>query len=438
MKTFVALPVLLAGSVMLAGCFDGDNDAAEVNASVRILHASPDAPAVDIAVDGDVILTGVAFQQGTGYLSLAAGQREVSILVGGTEILSEVFALDAGSSYSIIAQGPAASLALKPLDETARRSNGTIDVTVVHASPAAGEVDVSVTAPSDTLPTTPTLDNVPFGADATLESVVGGDYRVRVTPGAGGDVVYDSGTLPVAADVTAVAVNSTKGASPVSLLVWADSDTPVTPVLDDSAEVRIVRAVDAVTVDVYAGGALLLEDFVYQTDTGYVKVKSGALDVAVAPADQGIGNAVASLSGTLDLERGESYTVIAAGDVNKLPETRLIVLVDEREFNSDTEGKVRLVHASSASAADPVDIYVVASGAAVSGDPAFADVVFGQDTGYVSLPAATYDAVIAADGTTAPAVPNTAGLAIGAGDIFTGIAIGDASGLDAIVLDDRR
>lgn len=438
MKTFVALPVLLAGSVMLAGCFDGDNDAAEVNASVRILHASPDAPAVDIAVDGDVILTGVAFQQGTGYLSLAAGQREVSILVGGTEILSEVFALDAGSSYSIIAQGPAASLALKPLDETARRSNGTIDVTVVHASPAAGEVDVSVTAPSDTLPTTPTLDNVPFGADATLESVVSGDYRVRVTPGAGGDVVYDSGTLPVAADVTAVAVNSTKGASPVSLLVWADSDTPVTPVLDDSAEVRIVHAVDAVTVDVYAGGALLLEDFAYQSDTGYVKVKSGALDVAVAQADQGIGNAVASLSGTLDLERGESYTVIAAGDVNNLPETRLIVLVDEREFNSDTEGKVRLVHASSASAADPVDIYVVASGAAVSGDPAFADVVFGQDTGYVSLPAATYDAVIAVDGTTAPAVPNTAGLAIGAGDIFTGIAIGDGGGLDAIVLDDRR
>src|SRR5690606_14613553 len=380
----------------------------------------------------------VEFQQGTGYLSLPAGQREVSILVGGTEILSEVFALDVGGSYSIIAQGAAASLELKPLDDTARRANDTVDVTVVHASPAAGEVDVSVTAPAADLPATPTLDNVPGRADATLDNVASGDYRVRVTPGAGGDVVYDSGSVSVGVDVTAVAVNSTKGASPVSLLVWADSDTPVTPVLDDSAEVRIVHAVDTVTVDVYAGGALLLEDFAYKATTDYVKVVSGSLDVAVAPADQGIGNAVPTLSGTLDLERGESYTVVAAGALNKLAETRLIVLEDERKFNSDTKGKVRLVHASSAAAADPVDIYVVAAGATVSGEPAFADVAFGQNTGYVSLPAATYDAVIAVDGTTAPAVPNTSGLAVGAGDLFTGIAIGDTNGLDAIVLDDRR
>jgi hypothetical protein len=111
---------------------------------------------------------------------------------------------------------------------------------------------------------------------------------------------------------TFVAVNSTKGASPVSLLAWSDAENPVATVLDNSAEVRVVHAVDSVDVDVFAGGELLEGAFNYKESIGYLKVVAGSLDVAVAPAGQGVGNAIPSLSGTLDLQWGESYTVIAA------------------------------------------------------------------------------------------------------------------------------
>ncbi|WP_100639966.1 DUF4397 domain-containing protein [Marinobacter salexigens] len=441
MKTKYALTMVLAGSLMLVGCSDDDDDsvAQEPMSKVRVLHASPDAPAVDVAIDGNVVLTGVKFQQGTGYLYVPAGTREISVQVGGADVLIESFALDEGRFYSIIAQDSVASLDLEALDDTERRANGTIDVTVVHASPDAGSVDVNVTAPGAALPAMPTLPNVPFGANATLDPVPAADYQVRIAGAGGSDIVYDSGALAIASDVTVVAVNSVKGVSPVSLLVWAESDPVVTAVLSNSAEVRIVHAVEDVTVDVFVDGEEAKGDFLYGTNTPYLVLPAGDRDVAVAPANGGIGGALATLGGTLTLERGESYTVIAAGDVNQLSKTRLIVLADRRAPSDAAQADVRLVHAAAAPEAQPVDIFVLPAGGPVMGEPTFPDVLLGKDTGYVTVPAATYDVTIAADGTTMAAVPGTQGLDLPAGSVTTAIAIGASVGsLEALLLEDRR
>ena len=427
-------------STLLAAC-GGDSDSKDYS-YVRVLHASPDAPNVDVLVDGKAVLTDVAYQQGSGYLKVRAGARDVQLRVSGTEdiALSASFTLEDDGFYSVIAQNQVASLEFEVLDDTVKKNNGSTDVTVVHASPTAGNVDVYVTADGVDLPGMATLPNVPFGVNAALDNVESANYQVRITVAGSTDVVYNSATLPVSADVTAVAVNSTKGVSPVSLLIWADSQTPVTPVLDATAEVRIVHAVDAVDVDVFAGDKELLGDFSYKGVADYVVVGSGDLDVAIAPANGGINAKVDTLSGTLTLERGESYTVIAAGDVNDLPGTQLIVLNDQRVVSAAGKADVRLVHAAAASAADPVDIYVAATGADISNnEPTFADVIIGQDTGYTALEGTTaYQVVIAADNTTAPAITGLDNVTFGADSVTTAIAIGNASGLDKIILDDER
>lgn len=426
--------MLLSGFLVACGGSDNDND----TAYVRVLHASPDAPNVDVLVDGSEVLKNVAFQQGSGYLEVDAGSLGVSLRINGTETiaLQESFNLEADGYYSVIAQNEVASLEFEVLDDTSKRNNGSTDVTVVHASPIAGDVDIYVTADGDDLPSTATLSNVAFDANSALGDVATADYQVRIT-GAGSDkVVFNSGTLPVSSDVTAVAVNSTKGASPVSLLIWTDS---VTAVLDATAEVRIVHAVDAVSVDVFAGGSELLGDFDYKDTTGYVTVAAGDLAVAIAPANGGIDAALATLSGTLTLERGVSYTVIAAGSVSELAETQLIVLTDNRKSTGGAD--VRLVHAAAASAADPVDIFVVAAGTDISASmPTFAGVVIGQDTGYTALDGTVaYDVVIAAEGTTAAAVPGTANLTLADDTVTTAIAIGNSvQNLEAIILSDKR
>ena len=434
------LLALTTTTTLLAACgSDSDDD----YAYVRVLHASPDAPAVDVLVDGKAVLTNVQFQQGSGYLRVDEGARTLALRVSGTTgdpVLSGEFNLGKDNYYSVIAQNKVANLELEVLDDTQRRNNGSNDVTVVHASPDAPTVDIYVTAANAEALGNAAVAGVSFGDNsATLSPVASGDYRVRITPESTTDVVYDSGTLTVNADVTAVAVNSTKGLSPVSLLIWNESNTPVIPVLDNSAEVRIVHAVDAVDVDVFAGGAELLSDFAFKATTDYVKVAAGDLDVAIAPANAGIEGALDNLSGTLELARGESYTVIAAGDLPNVTQAELIVLTDKRESSLTNSGEVRLVHASSASAADPVDIYVYAQGGTQPAQPNFNDVELGENTNYVALPNGTYTVVIAADGTTTSALStDTPAIPVTGGSLQTAIAVGNGSGLSAILLDDQR
>ena len=64
--------------------------------------------------------------------------------------------------------------------------------------------------------------------------------------------------------------------------------------------------------------------------------------------------------------------------------------------------------------------------------------VLGQDTGYTALPAGTYTVDIAANGTTTAAIPGTDAIVVGAGSINTAFAVGNGSGLSAILLNDQR
>src|SRR3990167_7080799 len=215
MNKKILLTSILATSVLLAGCSDDDDDSPAAQYSyVRVLHASADAPNVDVLVDGQVALADVAYQQGSGYLRLSAGNHEVALRVSdsSTIALSANVTLAADAYYSVIAQNDVADLELQVLDDTTRVNNGSTDVTVVHAATEAGNVDVYVTAANAELPDDATLGNVPFDANATLPNIASGSYQVRLTGAGSSDVVYDSGTLGIAGDLYAVAVNSTRGA----------------------------------------------------------------------------------------------------------------------------------------------------------------------------------------------------------------------------------
>jgi Domain of unknown function (DUF4397) len=64
----IVLPVLVA-------CGDSDNngfnfDGAQEKAELRVTHASADAPAVNVYVDGNAALEGVEFKQSSGLLEL--------------------------------------------------------------------------------------------------------------------------------------------------------------------------------------------------------------------------------------------------------------------------------------------------------------------------------------------------------------------------------
>jgi hypothetical protein len=92
-------PVLLDDSVALE----------EGMAQVRIVHFSPDAPAVDVAPDGaDALLTDLAFPMDTGYVALPEGEYDLEVRVAGTEdvaIQLDPIALAGDTAYTVFAIG---------------------------------------------------------------------------------------------------------------------------------------------------------------------------------------------------------------------------------------------------------------------------------------------------------------------------------------------
>ena len=101
-----------------------------------------------------------------------------------------------------------------------------------------------------------------------------------------------------------------------------------------------------------------------------------------------------------------------------------------------TEAQVRIVHGSTL--AGPVDIYVTETNDISDATPAFANVPFKADTGYVSLAAGDYVVTVTPAGSKTAAIGPVA-LSLEANKIYTAIAR-DGEGLTAdvglILMDD--
>lgn len=182
------LAVLFAISAGLVGL---TSTFAQSNARVRVVHASPDAPAVDVYVNGSKTLSNVSFFTASNYLSVPAGSYRFQVTAAGTPADKAVIdasgvSLAAGKDYTIVAANTLN--AIEPLvleDNNAAPAAGKAHVRFVHASPNAPAVDVKVAGG-------PTLfSNIAFKSTGTYTPVDAGTYNLQVTPAGKSDVVLD-------------------------------------------------------------------------------------------------------------------------------------------------------------------------------------------------------------------------------------------------------
>ena len=224
------LSLLLAASVLTAACGDDDdNTGPEVgDARVRVVHASPDAPNVDVLVDDAVALSNVPYLGVSDYLDVPSGDRNLKVNAAGTAttVIDEDADLAEDGDYTVIASGLAA--AIEPIvleDDNTAPSAGNVRVRAIHGAPSAPAVDIYVTAPgADLTAETPVLTNVEFGQVADYLEAPAGSYQVRVTPAGSKTVVIDSGTLTLVSGQvrTAIAVDAAGGGGPFDLLLLED------------------------------------------------------------------------------------------------------------------------------------------------------------------------------------------------------------------------
>jgi len=213
----------------LGACSDStDLDDEDDQARIRVVHASPDAPNVDVLIDGAQVVTNAAFTESSSYLDVDAGSRVLRVEAVGTNTAAITTTLNAvgATDYTVIAANRLASI--EPLvltDDNTAPTAGNIKLRVVHGAPGAPNVDVYITAPTADLATaTANFSNVAFRGFSPYVSVPAGAYRVRVTTAGTRTVVIDSGTLTLTTGQirTAIARDITGGGAPFGLILLSD------------------------------------------------------------------------------------------------------------------------------------------------------------------------------------------------------------------------
>jgi hypothetical protein len=229
MLNLTKMGLAVVASALLLGCSD-DTTAPVADAQLRVVHGSPDAPAVDIYVDGAKVLSNVGYSDASGYLAVPAGNRNIQVkAAGGSAVVIDANAtLVPNASYTVIATNLLASI--EPLsleDNLSAPAAGNVKVRLVHGAPNVGSVDIYVTAPgADINAATPALTAVPFKAASAYLEVPAGSYQVRITATGSKTVALDTGTLSLTAGQirTAIAIEAPGGGTPLSALLLADKN----------------------------------------------------------------------------------------------------------------------------------------------------------------------------------------------------------------------
>jgi len=179
LRSSLAVVLLLGASV---SAFARGSDS-----RVRVVHASPDAPAVDVLVDGGLGFAEVPFGEVTDYASLPAGTYNVQVVPAGASfpvVIEADLSLFYNTDYTVVAVNFLSEI--EPLvlaDRNTPTAPTKSSVRFVHASPDAPAVDIRVANGGPYL-----FTNVPFKGVGEYITVPSGTYSLEVVV-AGPDVV---------------------------------------------------------------------------------------------------------------------------------------------------------------------------------------------------------------------------------------------------------
>jgi hypothetical protein len=448
--------MLVASSLLLVACDDDDDHDRPTppvtDSQLRVTHASPDAPAVNVYVNGNLTLSDVDYKESSGIIALNAGDYEVEvrgILPGGAEttvIGPTTITLTQDQRLDVVAVNPVATITVDTVTTDISEAVTDVQVSVLHAAPAVADVDIYVTAPGDAIADATPID-ANYGDDAgPLTLAANTDYRIRITPDGSSTVVYDSGetplNFPAGTDLLLAAVENTTniGSNPVNLIALSADGAAELYDAATGSQVRVVHAsYDAGPVDVFVGGGEVLTnvDFTGSSNYGDVEAPAGEYSFVVAAAAD---NTIKPIDISVTIDQGISYTAYAIGSLADDTIAPLLLADDRRSIA--TQASIRVVHASYNVAEEiPVDVYLTDSDVITDATAAITNLAYGEYTDQIAVSEGTYTITVTAhDDKSVVVYQNSATLE--AGTNYTVIArdlIEDENtdqAVEAIILDD--
>jgi hypothetical protein len=385
----------------------------ETPATVRVVHASPGAPELDVLIDGERVAEILNYGTATEYLSVPSGDHQVQIVPTGqgadAAVIDEEMGFDSGDAYIVAVVGPLndieASVNEVNLDAT---DSGKARVRVINASPDVGGVDVAV-AGGDNL-----FEGVDFKDATDYEDQDAGTYDLELhaddtvvlsAPG----VVFEAGSVY---DVVVIGQLSDQS---LELLPLVTEVSPSCAALlgvgtDEDACIRVVHASPgAPDVDVYVSDTPVVEGLTFGLATEFVALPAGdgrAIDVTAAGGTQD----EPILDAETDFDAGQAYQIIIVGDGDDLD--TIISEVDLTPLPEE-QARLRVIHASPD--AEEVDVTVE------GGETLFDDVDYKDVTDYLVVNADAYDLRVMKDDQVALSADDTT---IEAGYAYDAVLIG--------------
>jgi hypothetical protein len=391
------------------------------NSRVRVAHLSPDAPNVDVYVNGNKTLSNVPFKAVSDYLSVPAGEYRFEVRAAGSAansaaVIDAKATLESGKDYTVAATNLLASI--KPLvltDDNAAPAAGKAKVKVVHASPDAPAVDVAVKGG-------PVLvSNLAFGNASQTLTVDAATYDLEVRAAGTSTVALALNGTKLDAGKVYTVFAADRLAKITAVATAVDGVQVTTPPPAPNSRVRVAHlSPDAPNVDVYVNSTKTLSNVPFKAVSDYLSVPAGEYRFEVRPA-----GAAASSPAVIDakatLESGKDYTVAA---INLLASIKPLVLVDDNAAPASGQAKVKVVHGSPDAPA--VDI-------AVKGGPVLvSNLAFGNASQTLSVPAGSYDLEVRAAGTSTVALALN-GTKLDAGKVYTVFAADRLANISAVV-----
>jgi len=380
----VALLIGFAALAAMPGALQAQ-DRTKEGASLRFVQGSPDAPAVDVIIDGASVAQNVAYGTATEYLPLPSGDHQVQIVPTGSAassaLIDEKVSLDEGGAYIFAATGLLKDIKSKTYQiDLDNLDAGKARVRLIHLSPDAGNVDLFV-AGGDKW-----FDNVDFPNASDYKGIDAATYDLEVRAHDSDTVAASlSGFVAKAGRAFDLIVIGQTGSNDIKVLTLVTRVSPAcSDVLGTGTEtdacVRFIHAsAGAPSIDIYVNDSLVVKNLAFGSATDFTALPSGDdRTIKVVPTGSPIDSAIVDTK--VDLDAGQAYDLSAFNRVDDID-------VKTDEVNLDPvpvgQARVRMMHL----ATDTPDVDVVIT----NGAKLFGGVAYKDTTDYTTIDAGTYD-----------------------------------------------
>jgi hypothetical protein len=410
MRKSLASWFLLLSLPIAAACGDDDGDDDPVPtapARLRVVHASPDAPAVDVYAEGSTtpLLSDLSYGEVSGYLEVDAGSYNLLVRPAGQPTAEPVYetgalTLAAGADITAVAAGLVGSTdsadsfrVLALAEGFATPGADQAQVRIVHAGADAPTVGIDV---GDDDPAAPEVASLARFADTGAAGVAlpaGQALQVGIAAGGNRVTAFTTPALPAGGELFLIAAGrlgdlprTATGFAVIAVgpsgLVGIVKQNPVVYALHASPD---APAVDVRNAD---GDGVVAADLAFG-ELARAQVPPGAytLDVYAAGSPPGTPAASAAVPA---LAAGGRYLAIASGFLSPVGDEapfQLIALEDQLAVTA-TGARVRVVHASPDAPA--VNVGTLTAGGSTLAEP-------------VLVPGLAFPTATAAEGLAVPA-----------------------------------